>query len=79
MHVIEKINKMSIEKFACLLTIAIILFYLASEIVIVVLKNSSIFNIFIMEHEIDTDYRDKMVKKIYDSYSRKMSGSMKIK
>ncbi len=75
MIVIEKIRNMSIGKFAVMLAIVSVVFYVAiKEILLPKLMNSSIAVTIAKESAMDREYRDKVLKQMYDSYQRKMAG-----
>jgi hypothetical protein len=73
--VFEKIRKMSIGKFAVLLALVSVITYVAfKEILMPRLMNSSIAVNMVKESAMDKEYRDKILKQMYDGYLRKMAG-----
>jgi hypothetical protein len=66
---------MSMGKFAALLAIVSVIFYVAfKEILLPKFMNSAIAIKIAKESAMDKEYRDNILKQMYDSYLRKMAG-----
>ncbi len=74
MIVFEKIRNMSVWRFAISLAIISVILYVAFKAILLPkLMNSSIAVTIVKENSMDREYRDRVLKQMYDSYMRKMA------
>jgi hypothetical protein len=73
--VFDKIGNVSVGKLAVLLAIVSVIFYFIFRgILVPKIMSSSIGIRIAKESAMDKEYRDKVLRQMYDSYQRKMAG-----